>query len=1058
MAQGLRTLFKRGSIPALLAGLLLAGLIAFLVGKIYESQVEIRNFAMTSLRQDLENRAAAFSYLFLERKNDLNELIERKAITHFFENKALGMTMEYGLKASLVNIQELFRQLLEERKIGNEKAYDRILFVDDSGKSLVDSRSQAQDSEAGENWERFLTPESREPQIIWESDREPRAVIISMPYRFKSQYAGQILAWIPLRSIYGYLLSEHGNSSTRMHYLSYMKNGLVAPLLPKALEGLMPQVDLTHLGFGKGTDVKRFAGEGNRDEMMAVQTPVKGAPFSLVTVLPAAELLGSSKPWYLPMALGALAILLMGAIVMLWKSSARNLVLQTRLEESSKLQAITLEKNRELRQQINERNQVEMALRESEKRYRDLFDNISDFIFTHDIQGRFLTINAAVSGALGYPPEAVEGRSLADFMPLEYKEAFHTQYLSQLKSHGRLSGTTIFLARDGSRHYVEFENSLVAQDGKETYVRGSGRDITARKLVENELRQSEEHLKTIMDAIHTGVMVIDAETHQILDINPFALQMIGASRQEVIEQRCEKYVIPVGGDVGSAASNDHLSIGIAEQKLQAIDGRSYPILLTVVPVIKKGRRYLIQSFFDLTERKREEEELQQAKEAAESSSRAKSEFLATMSHEIRTPLNAILGMADLLSETDLTEEQKKHVWIFKNAGSALLSLINNILDLSKIEAGHLDLEQAEFNPGELVERLCDVMHLAARDKNIELVRRVEPGIPTVLMGDPGRLRQILTNLIGNAIKFTDSGSVVIEVKREHAATNRGPVFQAPAGTGDDEVVLQFCVTDTGIGIEKAQLQSIFEIFTQGDSSVTRRYGGSGLGLAISKRLAELMGGSIRVESTVGRGSTFHVTLPFKVCTAHKRQVIPPCEVRKEPQALPIETELPKGLDMSAEDREFKEAIVSSTDRSEMAASGASSGAQPGEAEPPPLRRILLVEDTAHNRLLILAFLKQSGYQIDVAENGLMGVEKFKSAPYDLVLMDIEMPVMDGYSATREIRKWEAEQVRQPAPIIAVTAHALKEDQQRSNDAGCTSYLTKPIDKGRLLAAIREAFQ
>ena len=1057
MPQPLRTLSRRGSISALLAGLLLSGLIAFLIGKIYQSQLELQKFAMANLRQDLENRAAAFGYLFLERRNDLKDLSENKVISIFFENKALGMTMEYGLKASLINTLELFRKLAEERKLGNEKAYDRILFVDDAGKLLVDSQSGILTTDSEENWGRFLAPGSREPRIIIEPDAELSAVILSAPYYFKGQYAGQILALVPLRSVYGHLLGQYDSSPKRVHYLSYMKDGAAVPLQPKAMDGYFPQTYLAQLSFDRDTDTLQFAGEGNTGEMMALRAPVIGTPFWLVTLLPATELLGSSKPWYLPMALGALALLLLVGFGTIWKSITRNLVLQTRLEESSKREQAILEKNRELHEQISERQRAEIALRESEKRYRDLFDNISDFIFTHDLEGRFLTINAAVSKALGYPPEAVVGKSLADFMPLEYRGAFSSQYLSQLKSRGYLSGITLFLSRDGSRHYVEFKNSLVEEDGKETYVRGSGRDITARKLAEDELRQSEEHLKTIMDAIHTGVMVIDAETHQILDINPFALQMIGAGREEVLEQPCEKYVCPPAGRTSSTPDDD-LSISIAELELQATDGKSHPILLTVVPVIKKGRRFLIQSFFDLTDRKRQEEELEKAKEAAESSSRAKSEFLATMSHEIRTPLNAILGMADLLWETDLTEEQKQHVDIFKSAGSTHLSLVNNILDLSKIEAGHIELEQIAFDPGKLVERLCDVMHLAAREKHIELIRRVEPDIPTVLMGDSGRLRQILTNLIGNAIKFTPAGSVVTEVRRALTETEGGQVFQAPAKISDNEVVLEFRVADTGIGIEKEKLESIFNIFTQGDSSVTRRYGGTGLGLAISKRLADLMGGSIRAESTLDHGSAFYVTLPFKVCANQEGKNALSSWGRERLSALPTDAELlePSAKPSPPKHHEIKEAAASMPDASEAAGSGSAEEKSPGAEQVPPPRRILLVEDTAHNRLLVLAFLKQTTYQIDVAENGLIGLEMYKSNPYDLVLMDIEMPVMDGYTATREIRKWEAEQGQEPAPIIAVTAHALKEDQQKCHDAGCTSHLSKPIGKVRLLEAIREA--
>jgi PAS domain S-box-containing protein len=1060
MAQPLRTLSRRGSVFALLAGLLLGGLIAFLIGKIYQSQLELQKFAMANLRQDLENRAAALSYIFLERKNDLKDLSESKVISIFFENKALGMTMEYGLKASLISIQERFRKLSEERKLGSEKAYDRIVFLDASGQVLVDSQSGILDSDSGEDWKRFVSAPLREPQIVEEPNDEVNAITLSVAYYFKGQYAGQILALVPLRSVYAYLFKQHDqhdSPTTRFQYLSYLKHDAATPLLPKAMDGLLQQNHLGRLLFRDNENVLQFAGAENSGEMMAFRVPVIGTPFWLVTVLPAAELFGSSKPWYLPMALGALAILILGGIGTVWKSIARNLVLQTRLEESSIREQTIVDKNRELHQQITERRRAELALRESEKRYRDLFDNISDFIFTHDLKGRFLTINKAVSEALGYPPETIIGKSLADFMLPEYKEAFFAQYLPELKNSGHFSGITLFLSSDGARHHVEFKNSLVEEDGKEAYVRGSGRDVTARKLAEDELRQSEEHLKTIMDAIHTGVMVIDAETHQILDLNPFALQMIGAGREEVIEQPCDKYVIPTGGNALITVA-DEPSISIAEQKLQSVNGRSYPILSTVVPVIKKGRRLLIQSFFDLTDRKRQEEELQNAKEAAESSSRAKSEFLATMSHEIRTPLNAILGMADLLWETDLTGEQKEHVYIFKSAGSTLLSLINNILDLSKIEAGHLELERVVFDARELVERLCDVMRLAARDKHIELAHRVDADIPSTLIGDPWRLRQILTNLIGNAIKFTHAGSVVIEVTREQVKTKQGQGLQAPAEVEGDEAVLQFCVVDTGIGIEKEKSERIFETFTQGDSSVTRRYGGSGLGLAISKRLAELMGGSIRLESTVGRGSTFYVTLPFKVCTIESGLETPPSWDHMGLPGLPEDAEPLKPSDIPFGSCDIKKAAVSWSDTSKEVVLGSSACVPPAVADPSPLRRILLVEDTAHNRMLVLAFLKQTDYQVDVAENGLIGVEKYKSEPYDLVLMDIEMPVMDGYTATREIRKWEAEQGREPTPIIAVTAHALNEDRIKSRDAGCTAHLTKPIDRTRLLTAIHEAMQ
>ena len=323
-------------------------------------------------------------------------------------------------------------------------------------------------------------------------------------------------------------------------------------------------------------------------------------------------------------------------------------------------------------------------------------------------------------------------------------------------------------------------------------------------------------------------------------------------------------------DGGPTTMDDAHGVRISEQELRSVNGDIFPILLTEVPVVRKGRSYLIQSFFDLTERKRQEDELQKAKELAESSSRVKTEFLATMSHEIRTPLNVIVGMSGLLAEMDLSEEVRENVTVLRNSGKTLLSLINNILDLSKIEAGHLELECVEFDPVELVRSVCGVMQMAAHDKPIQVNCKFSPEIPAEVMGDPERVRQILTNLVGNAIKFTREGSVVVAVEREHPRGNQGRVSPEAPKTENGEVVLRFRVTDTGIGIEKEKLKLIFDTFTQGDSSVTRRYGGTGLGLTISKRLVELMGGNIRAESTVGRGSTFCVTLHFRACAVRER--------------------------------------------------------------------------------------------------------------------------------------------------------------------------------------------
>lgn len=529
------------------------------------------------------------------------------------------------------------------------------------------------------------------------------------------------------------------------------------------------------------------------------------------------------------------------------------------------------------------------------------------------------------------------------------------------------------------------------------------RTVPIRALEEamRSLRLEKERAQVTLGSIGDGVIRCDLEG-RVETINPEACRLTGWSAKEALGQSMDEIYQLIREDDGPAPDLVETCLAHGEAGgrvssegavlLESRDGKRRPVADLAAPIHGEtgGIEGVVLIFRDVSESRRMEQALQEAKEKAEKANRAKSLFLAHMSHEIRSPLNAILGVNDLLLETPIDAEQRRFIGTSRKAGDSLLALISDVLDISKIEADQLALESAPFDLLELLETSVEIKRGLAEEKGLACRLQCDHMVPRWVRGDQVRLRQVLLNLLGNAIKFTSSGSVTLSAVRE---------------TGEEGERVRFRVEDTGIGIADDKQGAVFQSFTQADSATTRRFGGAGLGLAISLNLVEAMGGRLAVESAVGRGSAFYFSIPL------------------------IEEAAPRITEQSAP------RPVSSK------------GSVDGE------RTILLVDDAPDNRMVIEAFLRGSPFRVVTAEDGAEALESFKSNSPDLVLMDMMMPVLDGFEATRGIRDWEAAHGRHRAPIIALTAQALKEDLERALAAGCDMHITKPVRKARLLEAI-----
>ena len=662
-------------------------------------------------------------------------------------------------------------------------------------------------------------------------------------------------------------------------------------------------------------------------------------------------------------------------------------------------------------------------LRRSKEFSESVFNSMHDAICIIDIKDfTIINVNSTFLREYGFKEEEVTGKPCYRILHHRDEPCADTDtgcpLVETLKTGRHSAAEHVHYTKDGGKIDVEVSISPVKdRNGNIIQVVNAARNITERKKAEEMLRQSQYDWEETFNTITDSITIHDRD-HNIIRANRAAEEMLFLPLLEITKPKCYMYYHGADKPPEGCPSCKCLKTGKAVEFELFEPHLNRFIEIRAIPRFDANNEFtgLIHVVRDISERKKAEEELKSAKKAAEDASRAKSEFLANMSHEIRTPMNAIIGMTELVLDTDLTPEQREYVDTVAQSADSLLNLLNDILDLSKIEAGKLQLEEKDFNLHTTLQGIIKTLSVQADRKGLELICRIAPDVPRELRGDDVRLRQVIVNLVGNAVKFTDRGRIFVNVER--GASGNGGNGITP-GSDAGAVLLRFSISDTGIGIPADKLRSIFDNFTQVDGSATRKYGGTGLGLAISRKLVGMMGGEIHAESEPGRGSAFHFTARFGAGHHQAKE-----HTEDSPPAVP-----------------------------DAGRAGSPVHSPSGKEEGGSGLHILVAEDNVLNQKVAARILEKEGHTVQVVSNGLEVLEALEKENFDLVLMDVQMPLMDGIETTLVIRNSKNSRFEPEIPIIALTAHAFKEDRERCLKAGMNAYISKPFRKQELLRLV-----
>lgn len=1124
--------------------IVLFGVNGYILYRLYLTSELLVEARKDTFVREFKGKTAVLDEYLSQRMTNLEALIKSPTISNYYHNKALGMSKEYGLEVSLTDMSDEFNRVQQFTTEQGRQTFSGIAYFDLSEKQLIAKSDSVRGISNLLDTVKAWGGERGAGSIVSTNGSQPnqeRRLFLFGPVRYRNEVRGYVLMELdkaPLEKALG--LSAHPSLNDFTALIGSDGKLIVGPTL------LL------------GVDVRTFLGISNSlpeyhvfDALPEVSEPgikLMGAigkltenNLYLVTVVQRSRYFAghSSVLWVVVVLTLMVSVSLMGALI--YRGARDRQIIFKRLNEAyDTLETRVIDrtqelaaKNLELKVEIEERRRVETALRQSEEKYRQFVENATDIIYQTDAEGCFSFVNSVALRLTGYSEQNVIGKRYLELIAPEYRAKAGDFYLMQaVKKIPNTYFEAPLTTAHGDTIWVG-QNVQLLFDGKRiSGFQAIARDITELRKVMEDLQEANEFQKKLLTTAATAIFTVDLDG-RVVTVNEEFCHITGFTAEEVRGRLCTMFCDePCTTSCGLYDRERIEPIFRRQCKIRAKNGQLLTVLKNAdliqdhAGLITGG----MESFIDVTE-------LINARERAEAASIAKSQFLANMSHEIRTPMNGIMGMTELALNTPLTSEQREYLEAVLNSTDSLLGIVNDVLDFSKIESGKFELNFEDFNLRDQLEETVNVLAVRPhKEKDLELSCHIRPEVPETVGGDPARVRQILTNLIGNAIKFTKKGVVTLTVE--------------PETLSEQTVTLHFVVADTGIGIPPEKLSTVFQPFEQADTSTTRTYGGTGLGLTIVSRLVEMMNGKIWVESEVGKGSKFHFTVRFNRSQKTTSRQSPhgldklkdlrvliiddnptnrlilletlshwkmrPVESSGAQEALNIlhshsekrdtfdllllDVQMP-GMDgfqfaehLKNNPGTFNGPVIIMTSAftsgdgdkcrelgiagyltkplkqsqllneigivigdEEIRKSRFVRTRAPLQQEAARRLKILLVEDNPVNQKLMVVMLTKMGHSVTSALNGKQAVEVATTQSFDLILMDVQMPEMDGYQATALIRQHQ-KQSGVITPIVAMTAHALKGDRDKCIESGMDDYVSKPVERKKLLRVIDEVMQ